>query len=764
MSPSTKHFSFVNHGISRRSFLKGAGAAGALILTADWSWAQQQEVKKYGGDATPGGTHSDPKVFLALHADGTLDITCARAEMGQGIRTSLALVIADELGADWSRCSVNFAPGDQAKYGSQDTDGSRSMRHWFRPMRRCGATARTMLAQAAAEQWGVPVSEVSVADHRVTHAGSGKILGFGELAAGMVNQKVPVASEVKLRDGDNLRYIGIQQRESVDGMDIVSGKAPYGADVRLDNMVYAVIARPPVFGSKTESWDETQAMKVKGVLKVMPVKGSPAPTAFNPLGGVAVIAENTWAAIKGREALEVKWGKSANDVYSSDVFRQEMEKAAHLPGKLIRETGDVDKAFADAEKRHEATYYLPHLAHAPMETPVATALFKDGFLEAWTSTQAPQRARSVMAAHAGVEEDKTCLNTTLLGGAFGRKSKPDYVCEAAELAVAFPGRPVRVQWTREDDLRHDFYHTVSVEHLEASLDNSGATTGWLHRSVAPTIFSLFADTDQQAPMETNMGHNNIPFDIPSVRIENPAAKAHTRIGWFRSVSNIPHAFAVQSFVNELAHEAGQDHLEFYSHLLGQDRQIDPGEIGDVWNYDENPKLYPVDTARLRAVAEKAATEAGWGRKLQKGQGFGMAVHYSFLTYVAIVMEVEVSANGSITIHKATIAADCGQAINPDRVKSQMEGSCVMGIGLATTGEISFRDGRVVQSNFHDYVLPAITLAPKSISVHLVDPGKEVELGGAGEPGLPPVAPALCNAIFAATGKRIRQLPIGGQLA
>ena len=435
------------------------------------------------------------------------------------------------------------------------------------------------------------------------------------------------------------------------------------------------------------------------------------------------------------------------------------------PGKLIREAGDLNKAFGEADKKHAATYYLPHIAHAPMEPPVATALLKDGFLEVWAPTQAPQAARASMAGRVGLPLEKTRINVTLLGGGFGRKSKADFINEATELAKSFPGRAVRVQWTREDDIRHDYLHTVSGERLEASLDKKGRATGWLHRSVAPTILSIFMpDPKQQADFESGMGHNNVPFSVPNIRIENPSISAHTRIGWFRSVSNIPHGFAVQSFVSELAEKAGKDHLKFYLNLLGPDRQIDPNDMADAWNHGENPKSYPVDTGRIRAVLKKATKEAGWGKKLPKGRGMGFAVHYSFVTYVAAVLEVEVESDGKLTIHNATMAVDCGPQVNPDRIRSQMEGSCIMGIGIATTGEISFEDGMAQQGNFHQYEVPRMPLAPKAISIHMVKPKREVELGGVGEPGVPPIALALCNAIFAATGKRIRELPIKNQLA
>ena len=764
MKQSFKNFSFTSRPLDRRDFIKGLGGTGAVILTANWTWAQDEE-KKYGGESMPGGTANDPKLFVKIHEDGIIDITCTRSEMGQGIRTSLALVVADELEANWYKCRVVQAVGDQDAYGNQDTDGSRSMRHWFEPMRRCGATARAMLEQAAANHWNVPVKEVSSSNHKVLHKKSKREIGYGDVASHIHSIETPDTDSITLKTEKEFRYIGKDQTLSADGSDIISGKATYGADVRFENMVYAVIARPPVFGSKMVSYDDSETLKVTGVIKVLTIEGTMAPSEFNPLGGIAVVAENTWSAIKGRNALKIKWSSSPNDTYDSETYHESLVEAAKKPGQVLREEGDFDQAFADAHSKHEATYYLPHISHAPMEPPVATALFKNGFLEVWAPTQAPQAARNHMAARMGLPLEKTRINVTLLGGGFGRKSKADFINEATELTKSFPDRAVRVQWTREDDIQHDYLHTVSGEHLAASMDKKGKTTGWLHRSVAPTIVSIFApDPKHQAAFEINMGLKNIPFDVPNLRIENPAIPAHTRIGWFRSVSNIPHGFAVQSFIHELAVKANKDHLKFYLELLGKNRKVDPDDMKDDWNHGESPKLYPVDTGRMRAVAQKAAREAGWGKKLPEGLGMGFAVHYSFVSYVACILRIEVESSGNLIIHEATMAIDCGPQVNPDRIRSQMEGSCIMGLGIATTGEISFENGSPKQSNFQDYQVPRIPLAPKSLSIHLVKPKNVSVLGGVGEPGVPPIAPALCNAIFAATGKRIRKLPIGSQLS
>jgi len=726
--------------VSRRGFLKGLLVTGGVVVAAEFVPARDALAAYATGAAKmAGGVVSDPHVFVSIDPSGLVTIVAHRAEMGTGSRTSLPMAIADELEADWSRVHVVQSPGDEKKYGNQNTDGSRSLRHFIQPMRECGAAMRHMLETAAAQRWNVDVAEVQSQNHEVIHKPSGRKLGYGELAA--------AASNVQI----------------VDLFDITTGRAGYGIDTKLPGMKYAVIARPPVMGGRLASYDGTAAMKVPGVEKIVVIEGTPPPSKFQPIGGVAVIARNTWGAIKGRDALVIHWDDGPHASYDSAAYKAQLEETARKPGKVVRNDGDTDNALATAAKTVFAEYYAPHLAHAPMEPPCATARVANGKCEVWAAVQSPGGTRNELVDKLGLKPEDVTVNVTLLGGGFGRKSKPDFVLEAALLSREMGGAPVKVTWTREDDLHHDYLHTVSAERIDAGLDAQGRVVAWRHRTVAPTIRATFVpDPKFEQPGELSQGVIDVPFAIPNLRCEVGEAEAHSRIGWFRSVSNIPHAFAVQSFVAELAHAAGRDPKDMLIELLGPPRTVQPP--AEYTNYGDPLETYPIDTGRLRRVVELIADKAEWGKKLPPRHGQGIAVHRSFLSYVATVVEVAVDEKGRLSVPRVDTAIDCGFAANPERIYSQIEGAAVMGLSLARYGEISFKNGRVEQNNFDGFQVIRIDESPPITHVWIVPNGIDVPSSGVGEPGLPPFAPALCNAIFAATGKRIRRLPIGDQLA
>jgi isoquinoline 1-oxidoreductase beta subunit len=740
--------------VTRRTFLGSLFSTGALVLGARFL---PRSIGASTAGLTPvpeGVADSDafhPGVYLGIETDGTVIIVAHRSEMGTGIRTSLPMVVADELDADWRRVRVEQALGD-VKYGSQNTDGSCSIRDFFDAMREAGATARLMLERAAASKWGVPAEQCKGQNHEVAHASSKRKLGYGELATLASQQPVPRKEELKFKSPSEYRYIG-KEVPTVDRDDITMGHGVFGIDAQMPGMAYASIERSPVFGGKLKSYDDKEARKIAGVQQTVVIPGFKPPHHFQALGGVAVIANNTWSAMKGREALKVDWEPGDNVSYDSTSFKQSLAETIRKPQKAVRNIGDVDAEFAKGGKTHEAEYYVPHLAHAPMEPPAAVADFKDGKVVVHTATQDPQAVQDTVAAALGINKKDVECHVTLLGGGFGRKSKPDYVAEAAILSKAL-SKPVKVTWSREDDIRFDYYHAVAAMYLKAAVDEKGRPTAWLQRCAFPTIASTFAGPSAKTAQgfELEMGWTNLPLDIPNHRAENGPAESHVRIGWLRSVANIQHAFATYSFVDELARLAKRDSVEYLLDVLGQPRKIDLQQRGPL------AAKYPLETGRLRNVIEVAAERSGWAKKKRSsGHGLGIAAHWSFFTYVAAVVEVEVDARGKLRIPRVDIALDAGRLINPDRVKAQFEGASVFGASIALMGEITAKNGEIEQSNFHDYMVARMSDAPIETHVHLIQ--SEAPPAGVGEPGVPPMSPAIANAVFEATGKRIRELPI-----
>ena len=620
-------------------------------------------------------------------------------------------------------------------------------------MRQVGATARTMLVSAAAAKWGVSEKDCATEPSFVVHKASGRKLGYGELAPAAAKLPVPKKENVRLKDRSEWRYIGKHNALS-DLSDIVTGKATFGMDATMPGMVYASVEHPPVLGQKVKSYDDKAALKVSGVKQTLTIDTFKPPHKFQPLGGVAVIADNSWAAFQGRKALKIDWDSSPHAVYNSDHFRKTLESTSRQPGKVVRNVGDVDAEFAKGGKIIEAEYYAPHLAHASMEPPVAVAEYRNGKVLAWAPTQNPQAVQETIAEVLGIKKEDVTCHVALLGGGFGRKSKPDQVAEAAVLSKKL-GRPVKVVWKREDDIQFDFFHSVAAMYLKAAIAPDGKPTAWLQRTVYPPIGSTFDVNAKYADDEMGLGWNNLPFDIPNHRAENGPADAHVRIGWLRSVANIYHAFAIHSFADELANAANKDSVQYLLDLIGPSRIVPlPGAPDEL----EEQKLYPLDTARLRRVVQVVAEKSGWGKRSGgKGHGFGIAAHRSFLTYVATVVEVEVDNNGDVTIPNVWTAVDAGTIVAPDNVRNQIEGAANFGASLAMFGEITVANGVVSQSNFNDYQLVRMDTAAKHTSVYILE--SDAPPAGVGEPGVPPFAPAFYNAIYTATGKRIREMPL-----
>jgi isoquinoline 1-oxidoreductase beta subunit len=711
--------------ISRREFLKASGlSAGGLII----------------GVSLPasllGSTQDSafvPNAFVHIASNGDTTIFCGRCEMGQGISTALPAAVADELEADWSR--VKVLQGDaNKKYGPQATGGSNSINQMLEPMRTAGAAGKEMLVSAAATSWGIPASECYAKSHAVYNSVDDRSLQYGELASAASELAVPETPVLKTRD--QFRYIGKPLKRHDQG-DMVVGQRIYGADAKVPGMKYAAIKHVPVLGGSIKSLDKTKALEMPGVVDVVVIERFE--NAYGSIGGVAVVADNTWIAEQALAKLKIEFEAGENGSYNTKAYKEQLVKNVEAPAKVEFEKGSLEKVFDEAAIRHKGTYVGGHLSHSPMEPMASLAWVQDDKCEIWASTQDPEGIQKTIGAFLGRKPEDIEVHVMMSGGAFGRKFKCDYVQEAAALSKA-TGFPVQLTWSREEDTRTGYYHSCSAQHIEASMDADGKVTGWLHRAAFPAIGSTFNPAVVQPTKGDLSAVVKHPYGIENMRVESGMAKAHTRIGWYRAVYAIFYGFAINVFTDELAQKAGVDSLTFFRSVYDNNKDAEQQE----------------KVRRSKACLDKAAEMAGWGKHLPPNHGMGIAVHHSFESYVAMVVHVEVKKD-DVTVHRVDCAVDCGLVLNPDIATAQMEGAVIMGVGLTLNTEISFKDGAVVNSNFHNYPVLRISDTPKEINVAFI--GQEASSTGLGEPGVPTLAPALANAIFAANGKRYRSLPI-----
>ena len=687
---------------SRRSFLQASvvGSAG-LILGISYRSARAANPATF-----------QPNAFLAIEPTGKVTIWVAKSEMGQGVRTALPMIVADELEADWEQVRVEQALAEP-KYGSMATGGSSSVRRSYEPLRKAGASAREMLVAAAAAQWKVEPWSCRAERGAVLHPASGRQAGYGDLVSAAA--QLPVPSDPKLKDPSQFRYIG-KPMPRVDIPSKVDGSAVFGMDVRLPKMLTATVARCPVFGGKPAKVDDRAARAVPGVRKVVTIDA-----------GVAVVADATWPALRGREALQISWDEGPNARLSQERIWGELREAVGKPGATGRQRGDVARALAASGRKLEVRYEAPLLAHVTLEPQTCVADVRADGCEVWVPTQAADGTRDKVASMLGIPPERVVVHTTFLGGGFGRRSSMDFVVEAVQVSKAVSA-PVKVVWTREDDLTHDFYRPPSVHHLAGMVDAAGKPLAWLHRLSVP---SRSADRLKNGIDEGAMnGALQVPYAFPNLAVQFAAALTPVPLGPWRSVAHSYNAFAVEGFIDELAHLAGQDPLAFRRQALSG-----------------SPR-------HLRAL-DLLAEKSGWGKPLPKGRARGIAVHESFGSVVAEVVEVEAESDGSFRVPRVICAVDCGTVVNPDTVEAQVQGGVTFGLSAALHEAITIDAGRVVETSLAAYGPMRMRDAPV-VEVHIVRTNEPP--GGIGEPGVPPVAPAVANAVFAATGKRLRTLP------
>jgi isoquinoline 1-oxidoreductase subunit beta len=707
--------------VTRRRFLQGSAAAGMGLLVGF-------DVPVGRVAAQTGGVLA-PNAFVRIAPDNTVTIIAKHIEFGQGTYTGLATILAEELDADWSQVRVESAPADATRYNNllfgavQGTGGSTAIGNSWEQLRKAGATARAMLVAAAAREWGVPAAEVTVERGVLSHARTGRRATFGELAAKAAAVAPP--ADVTLKDPKDFKLIG-RRLPRLDSKAKTDGTAQFTMDVYLPDMLTALIARPPRFGARVRAFDAAAALRVNGVTEVVQVPA-----------GVAVLARNFWAARKGRQALKIDWDESGAERRGSEELFAAYRALARQPGARARRDGDPEAAIAGAARVLEAIYEFPYLAHAPMEPLDGVVRLTPDGCEVWAGSQLQTVDQQVVAAVVGLPPDKVRIHTLLAGGSFGRRATPngDVAGEAASIAKAIGGRqPVKLVWTREDDITGGRYRPLYVHRLRAGLDPTGRLVGWEHRIVGQSILkgTFFESVMVKNGIDATSveGATTLPYDIPNLGVELHTTEVGVPVLWWRSVGSTHTAFSTETFLDELAHAAGRDPVDFRRTLLTH---------------------HP----RHRGVLELAAQKAGWDVPLPRGRARGIAVHESFNSFVAQVAEVSLGHDGRPRVERVVCAVDCGVAVNPDVIRAQMEGGIGYGLAAALWSEITLVEGRVQQSNFHDYRPLRIEEMPP-VEVYIVPSAAPPT--GVGEPGVPPIAPAVANALFHLTGRRVRRLP------
>ncbi len=726
--------------LDRRSFLMAGATAGAGL------WIGFHIPNSSAQDPAQPQEKKAPNPFNAwVHVapDNKITLILQKSEMGQGVMTAVPMILAEELCVDWKNVIVQQAPTNADIY-DHGTGGSGSIAGCWLPMRRAGAAAREMLVAAAATRWNVNPNTCKAKDGGVLHGSRNNFLTYGELAEDAAKLPIPNLNTVALKNSDDFTIVG-KGTPRFEGAAKTNGKAKFGIDSRVDGLQYAVIARCPTFGAKLKSFDAAKAKQVAGVRDVFAI--DPVAAGAFTAGGVAVVADHSWAAMQGRKALEIQWDNGPNANESTGSLHQQMLDNASKPGKTFRNDGDANAAIASAAKKIEATYEFPFAAHATMEPMNCTVHIRPDSAEAWVPTQAPQWAQEIIAKVSGLPKEKVKVNTTLMGGGFGRRYQADFVMEAAQVAKQ-TGKPVMVVWTREDDMQHGFYRPSSYHHFAGALDDKGNIAAWKHFQTSTSINSMWdAKGDEEAEKSEFGTAAFIAYQSPNYRVEYTPAKSGVPRAWWRSVEHSSSGFVVESFVDELAAAAGADPYEFRMRSIGADRKIP--------DFTDPKEGKPLDTARLKGVLQLAAEKAKWGSPLPKGVARGIAGYYSFNTYTAAVAEVSMK-DGTPKIQRLVYAVDCGRPVNPEGIRAQVESAAIYGLSAALHDAITIKGGAVEQTNFHQYQMPRIADTPKT-EVHIVESKEEPT--GIGEPGLPVVAAAVCNAIYVLTKKRVRRLPI-----